>query len=314
MTPVPTSETPPLGTLAEVCELALQRHRVEKAATSLDTCKWATKAIVARFGPERELSTVGRREAQDWINDMRGAKKSATIRALLSFLCKLHSLACEERGIWAEAPFKGLRFPRLNNARSRVLSEEEEARLRSVMERQDFAILQLAINTGLRRLELFCLRPEDIQFFQRPVSETPLGRPAFELVGTARVVTSKTGKGRVTPLNRVAAAICRWFVEQGTPYLLGGLEHQDRRLRLTAAQTFIVRRFTPACKEAGIKGLRWHDLRHTCASRALRNGARLEEVQQLLGHTSIVMTERYSHWGDSAIWSAANALVGRPGR
>jgi integrase len=63
-------------------------------------------------------------------------------------------------------------------------------------------------------------------------------------------------------------------------------------------------------KAAGleIEGLRLHDLRHTCASRALRYGATPHEVQRLLGHTSIAMTERYLHWDTgSEIWAAAMA-------
>lgn len=307
MTPVPQT---PLGTIAELCELSLERHRLELSDTSLQTRRWASRVVTAEFGPERDLGTIDRREAQKFLNGLRQRLKPATVRIIVSFMRKLHGLACEERDLLAEDPFKGLRLPKLNNARNRVLSEAEEAKLRSVMDRKDFAILQLAIHTGLRRLELWSLKPEDIQFFSRPVANPPLGRPAFELVGTARVVTSKTGKGRVTPLNRVAAAICRYFVEQKTPWLLGGREEQDRFHRFSAAKTFIDRRFLPACKKVGIENFHWHDLRHTCASRALRNGARLEHVQQLLGHSSIVMTERYSHWEDSAIWSAANALVG----
>jgi site-specific recombinase XerD len=307
ITPVPQT---PLGTIAELCELSLQRHRLELSDTSLNSRRSLTRTVIAEFGADRDLGTIGRREAQEFLNRLRQRLKPASIRSILSFLRKLHALACEERDLMVDDPFKGVRSPRPNNARNRVLSEEEEARLRAIMDRKDFAVLQLAIYTGLRRLELFYLKPEDIQFFQRPVENPPLGRPAFELVGTAHVTTSKTGKGRVTPLNRVAAAICRYFVEQKTPWLLGGHERQTRKLRYGAACEFVSTKFKPACKKAGIEGLRWHDLRHTCASRALRNGARLEEVQQLLGHSSIVMTERYSHWEDRAIWSAANALVG----
>jgi integrase len=299
-----------LGTISEVNELLLTRHKLEQSATSLHTRKWMGNLMVSEFGADRELSTIGRREAQDLINRLRSREMApASIREVLSHLRKLHDLASEEAGLLPDDPYKSLRFPRVNNQRDRVMTEEEEARLKAVMKPRHFAVVQLAVHTGLRRLELWCLRPEDIQFFSRTVENGPLGKPAQELVGVAKVVTSKTGKGRVTPLNRVAAAIARYFAERGEGYLLGGKADQTRFSRCNVAGSFVTEQFKPALKEAGIEGLRWHDLRHTCASRALRNGARLEEVQQLLGHESITMTERYSHWEDSAVWSAANALA-----
>jgi integrase len=57
----------------------------------------------------------------------------------------------------------------------------------------------------------------------------------------------------------------------------------------------IKRSFHTALKRAGIKDFRWHDLRHTSASHLLMRGASLKTVQEHLGHTSIAMTQRYSH-------------------
>ena len=48
--------------------------------------------------------------------------------------------------------------------------------------------------------------------------------------------------------------------------------------------------FDPACKAAGLEGLRPHDLRHTAASLAIQSGANVKVVQQMLGHASAAMT------------------------
>ena len=53
--------------------------------------------------------------------------------------------------------------------------------------------------------------------------------------------------------------------------------------------------FVPALARAGIENLHWHDLRHTFASRLVMKGVDLRTVQELMGHTTITMTLRYSH-------------------
>jgi integrase len=53
--------------------------------------------------------------------------------------------------------------------------------------------------------------------------------------------------------------------------------------------------FALACRKAGIKGVTWHTLRHTFASRLLDRGANIVTVQQLLGHSTVTVTMRYTH-------------------
>lgn len=53
--------------------------------------------------------------------------------------------------------------------------------------------------------------------------------------------------------------------------------------------------FEKACREAEIENFRIHDLRHTFASMAVKGGASLFDVQKLLGHQDIAMTQRYAH-------------------
>jgi integrase len=69
------------------------------------------------------------------------------------------------------------------------------------------------------------------------------------------------------------------------------------------ALNLVNRHFKPLLKCAGLRDIRWHDLRHTCATQLL--GCRLhpkllQHLLHLLGHASITMTlERYSHWKPS---------------
>jgi integrase len=63
------------------------------------------------------------------------------------------------------------------------------------------------------------------------------------------------------------------------------------------AQNIVNRLFKPLLKHADLPPIRWHDLRHTCATLLLSRGTHPKLVQHLLGHASIQLTlDRYSHW------------------
>lgn len=75
------------------------------------------------------------------------------------------------------------------------------------------------------------------------------------------------------------------------------------------AQNIVNRHFKPLLRRVGLPDIRWHDLRHTCATLLLSRGTHPKLVQHLLGHASITMTlDRYSHWIPSMGRHAATAM------
>lgn len=68
--------------------------------------------------------------------------------------------------------------------------------------------------------------------------------------------------------------------------------------------------FRTACTMAGIEDFRIHDLRHTCAAWLVTSGVPRTEVRDLLGHTTVKMTERYAHLAPENVRAAVTLLEG----
>ena len=64
-------------------------------------------------------------------------------------------------------------------------------------------------------------------------------------------------------------------------------------------QDSLNRAFIDTLKRAKIEGLRFHDLRHTSATRMIETGASIVAVSKILGHSSLNVTMRYAHPDDS---------------
>jgi integrase len=167
-------------------------------------------------------------------------------------------------------PAKLCRFRTEDNQRRRYLSQAEEERLRAVIREhwpEHEADLDIALHTGLRRGSMYRLTWEDVDFEHRVLRE----------------IKPKKGKVRFVPLNPVAVNA---FLEL-------------HRCSDGTGRVFSVKKprhwFEKAIARAGIVDFTWHDLRHTFASRLTMLGVPLQQVMELMGHSSIQMTARYSH-------------------
>ena len=74
---------------------------------------------------------------------------------------------------------------------------------------------------------------------------------------------------------------------------------------------YITQRFPQFLRKKGMKEIRFHDLRHSCASLLYSNGVSLKEIQEWLGHSDISTTSNiYTHLDFSSKIASANAILG----
>lgn len=63
-----------------------------------------------------------------------------------------------------------------------------------------------------------------------------------------------------------------------------------------------------SCREAGVREIRFHDLRHSFASNFVLAGGNIYDLQKMLGHSLVTMTERYSHLSTDHLKGATEIL------
>jgi integrase len=144
------------------------------------------------------------------------------------------------------------------------------------------AMITVALNTGMRLGELLGLDWDAIDLERRVVHV----RQSYV---RERLGTPKTHKTRDIPINQSAFEVLNVYAQESGP---GAVFARDGE-RLTKGQC--KHPLWRACKQAGIRRIGWHVLRHTFASHLVMCGVPLITVRDLMGHTTIKMTERYAH-------------------
>jgi integrase len=244
----------------------------------------------------------------------------ATVRKIHSTLHKALSQAVADGLIPRNAA--DVKAPRPAPDEMRPLSEAEARTfLDTARESGDRfeALYVLAITTGLRRGELLGLRWDDANL-DRGILR--VGRGLVREGGRHIVGETKTKRGRrqvnLTP--RTVAALRSHRKRQVEQRVKLASLYEDHGLIFASQsgtplnpENLVKRSFKPLLKKAGLPEIRFHDLRHTCATLLLGRGVHPKIVQELLGHATIAMTlDTYSHYlpsmGDQASGAMGDAL------
>ena len=242
---------------------------------------------IDRFG-HRPLRCILPLDVQAWATRRRAEVEPATVNRELSFLRRVFSVAVAN-GLVERNPVKAVKFFHEPSGRVRFLTEDEEPRLREEVNSSQWQVVEVAFNTGLRQSEQFGLRWEHVNLANRVLT----------------IPRSKHGGARHVPLNDTAMAILRSLPSRFHSRWVFPSRAGKTPLNAT---NFRQRVFNPAVLQAGIENFRWHDLRHTFASRLAMKGVDLNSIRELMGHKTLGMTLRYAHLSPTHLHQAVKQL------
>jgi integrase/recombinase XerC len=213
-------------------------------------------------------------------------KKVSAVRSFFKFLLK--------RQIIEQNPASGLRSPKVPKGLPRFLTVDQAFRVMEAppkedkrakpLRARDVALLETLYGTGVRVGELASMNIGDCDFTDASVR-----------------VLGKGGKERVVPLGQSALDALEVYLRERQGMLAKAkagdrdalwLARGGRRLSVRQVQNIVRRHGTLG---AGRGDLHPHAMRHTCATHLLDAGADLRSIQELLGHSSLSTTQRYTH-------------------
>ena len=208
----------------------------------------------------------------------------ATVNRELACLKHMYTKAVEW-GYVKASPTKSVKKLKEPPGRLRYLKPDEVNALLAQCSEHLRHLVVTAINTGMRRGELFNLKWPQVDLTNRKIT----------------VINTKNNESRVIPVNKTLYD--ELFSLSGKPqgeyvfYSRYGRPYRD-----------VKEGFVAAVKRAGIEDFRFHDLRHTFASHLVMQGVGLRTVQQVMGHKDIKMTMRYSHLSPEYVQEAMERL------
>ncbi|MDA8103784.1 MAG: tyrosine-type recombinase/integrase [Nitrospiraceae bacterium] len=201
--------------------------------------------------------------------------KTATLARELEILRASLNIAVREWE-WLEVnPFWKVKIEQPKGHKERWLTLEEENRLLDSCPTWLRDIVVFALNTGMRQNEILSLDWHEVDFFRRAIT----------------LLVTKNMEKRTIPLNQTVLEFLK--TKSKVRHISGYVFSSSAGTKISPRN--LLRAFYSARKKAGLEDVRFHDLRHTFATRLVQAGIEIYVVKELLGHKSLKMTMRYAH-------------------
>ncbi len=235
------------------------------------------KHLIPFFGGLRLTLISPKNVSQYKVLRMGGGARPATINRELAMLSKAFNVAIKEWEWLKDNPVSRVPKEKENNKRDRWLTEDEEKTLLGHCPKWLSEIVIFALNTGLRQDELLSLEWPRVSLVRK----------------TILIEKTKSGKPRTIPLNEIVLNVLRKKAEEKVIGVRGIVFGTSCGTKILPSN--LRRAFYNALEKAGVEDLKFHDLRHTFATRLAQGGVDLYKIAKLLGHEDIRMTQRYAH-------------------
>jgi integrase len=217
-----------------------------------------------------------------------------TVKNYLSVLNRCLICAHEWLGLDSKPP--EIRWPKCPPPETDYLSPDECELLLSHADGMVREMLLMALRTGMRQGELKGLQWSSIDWANRTVLVK------HSLCDREKTLSApKSNRPRSIPLDPDLYEIL-FRRKSASGYVFTNAEGKPLN------HSWLTYHLDKLCEKASLRRITWHKLRHTFASNLARAGAKVEVIQQLLGHSTIIMTMRYTHVAPSSLRSAIDLL------
>lgn len=297
--PVPRTDQVLFST---ICDQAIEHYK--NYARCWDAVSQRSKVLKEWWG-SRPADSITTQEINDKLLQNTGTRglswSPTTSNEYRVTLLRIYSLAIDAGLLTVNPATKAKRY-RLENMRTRELSATEEERLRKAI-RDKFPSkeveLDLALHVGCRASNLYGIHRGGRKHMD-PLSWEAINFD-WKVVSFPR---SKNGSSYMVPLNQVALDALKVLLKR-SPDGTGPVIRKPSGIELHSARKW----FEACLKAACITNFRWHDLRHSFATRLRRAGTSIEDIRELLGHGTKSVTERYAHADMTTLAAAVAKLV-----
>ena len=238
------------------------------------------------------LHKIGIREIERFLSVKKAEASEWTAKKYYLTLASAFETA-KRWGHIGENPFRSVEKPKVPEAQPAHFTRSEFQVLLGSVDDSDFRELCIcAVSTGLRLGELLALRWDDVDFVRKVI-----------LAKNSEYHITKNKRNRIVPMNEQLWRMLALRKESTTSELV--YERNGRQLR----EDYVSKRFKKCVRLAGLNDkLHFHSLRHTFATWLVQEGVSIYEVQKLLGHSSISVTQIYSHLAASELHGAVNKI------
>ena len=252
-----------------------------------------SKILLTELAASKKISSLTNRDLMGVVVRMRATRANATVNRHIELL----SRALKHMATFYDAEVPSLDYKaaktREPKERIRFLSGKEETRLFKHLRSDLHPMVQFALMTGARQSAIYNLKwkdiGDDITFINKGG-------------GTYQIPVSR-------PMRALLSALPRSEILREAKFVHVWRDRYGNLSRFNVNNHWM---FSRAVKAAEIHNFRFHDLRHTFATRMLRQTNNLKLVSELLGHSEVTTTARYAHVLGADKLSALNEMGSSP--